>query len=86
MRLDELVASYDAILEFLLQEDLITRQESVAVRSSADIAKVIHTKLIVLSKTNRVQLIEYSWEVLPVERVKLFIVTDRASREFSYNY
>lgn len=85
-RLDELIASYDAILEFLQQEDLLTRQEAIAMRSSSDVAKMINIKLSTLSKTNKIQLLEYAWEVLPVERVKISIVTDRVSKEFSYGY
>ena len=85
-RLDELTASYDAILEFMLSENLITREEGKAIRSSSEIPKVIHTKLSALSKANKLQLLEYEWIVLPMERVKLTIITDRMSKEFSYGY
>ncbi|CAM6003858.1 unnamed protein product [Sphagnum balticum] len=86
MRLDELVASYDAILEFMQSEDLVSREESRAIRSSSEIAKMIFTRLASLRNTGKVQLLEYSWEMLPIERIKLTIVTDRNSKEFSYNH
>ena len=85
-KLDELTASYDGILEFLLSENLMTREEGKAIRSSSEIPKMIHTKLSVLSRTNKLQLLEYEWIVLPIERVKLTIITDRMSKEFSYGY
>jgi len=85
-RLDELTASYDGILEFLHSEDLISREDAKAVRSSSEIPKVIYTMLTSLSKTNKLQLLELEWVVLPVERVKLTIITDRMSKEFSYGY
>jgi len=55
-------------------------------RSSADVAKVLHTKLASLSKSNKLQLLEYEWVVLPVERMKITIITDRMSKEFSHGY
>ena|ERR1035437_2473534 len=86
MKLDELTPSFDGILEFLYSENLLSREESKAIRSASGVAKLIHTKLAVLSKTNKLQLLEYEWVILPVERVKVMIVTDRVSREFSFNY
>ena len=86
MKLDELTPSYDGILEFLHSEDLISREEGKAIRSSSDVAKKLHEKLAVLSKMKKLQLLEYSWEILPVERIKIVVVTDRMSREFSFNY
>ena len=86
MRLDELTPSYDGILEFLQSEDLLSREESKAIRSSSEIAKRLHTLLAVLSKTNKLQLLEYEWIMLPVERIKVMIVTNRASKEFSWDH
>lgn len=85
-RLDTLTPSYDAILDFLLGENLITKDEVKAYRSAADVAKVLHTHLAATSKANKLQLLEYSWEILPVERIKILIVTDRNNKEFSYNF
>ena len=86
IRLDELVASYDSILEFMRAEDLISRDEVRAVLTSSEVPKAIQTRLDALSKTNKIQLLEYTWEVLPVERIKIVIITDRNNKEFSYNY
>jgi len=85
-RLDSLIASYDAVMDFLLEEKLISKDEIKSYRSSADVAKVLHTHLALLSKDSKLQLLEYSWEILPVERIKLLVVTDRAQREFSFGY
>ena len=85
-KLDELTSCYDELLEFLQSEKLLTREESRAIRSSADIAKMIHTKLLVLSKTDKLQLLEFMWEVLPIERIKITIITDRMTKELAYGY
>ena|ERR1035437_5550502 len=83
-RLDELTASYDGVLEFLHSEDLISREDAKAIRSSSEIPKMIHTRLATLSRTNKLQLLEYFWQVLPNELIKVTIVTDRVHKEFSY--
>lgn len=86
MRLDGLTPSYDGILEFLHSEDLISRGEGKAIRSSSEVAKKLHEKLTTLSKTKKLQLLEFEWTMLPIERIKVMIVTDRMSKEFSFNY
>jgi len=85
-RLDELCAIYDEVLDFLIKENLVSREDSKAIKSSSEIPKMIHTTLANLSRTNKLQLLEYEWVVLPVERLKISIVTDRMSKEFSFNY
>jgi hypothetical protein len=85
IRLDELTPSFDGIIEFLHSEDLLSREEGKAIRSSSEVAKKIYEKLAVLSKTKKLQLLEYEWVILPIERIKVMVVTDRASREFSFN-
>jgi hypothetical protein len=84
-RLDELTASYDAMIEFLQSEDLLTREEGKAIRSSSEIPKMLHSKLATLSKTNKLQLLEYEWIMLPAESIRITVVTDRASREFTWS-
>jgi len=86
VRLDELTPTYDGLLEFLQHEDMLTREEAKAIRSSSEMPKLIHTRLTTLSKTNKLQLLEYEWIVLPIERIKIVIITDRVSKEFSWNY
>jgi len=85
-KLDELTPAYDAILDFLQSEDLISREEAKGIRSSSEIPKGIHTKLATLSKTKKLQLLEYEWTMLPIERIKITIITDRNNKEFSYNH
>lgn len=85
-RLQEVNASYEDILVFLLAENMITKEEIKVIRSSSEVPKRLQAHLANLSKANKLQLLEYEWTILPVERIKLVIVTDRDSREFSYNF
>jgi hypothetical protein len=84
-RLDELIATNDSILEFLVQEELVTREQRKGVRQAADVAKALQATLAGM-KGNKIQLISYDWVLLPEERLKVLIVTDRNSREFSFNF
>jgi hypothetical protein len=84
-RLDELLATNDSIMEFLVSEELMTREERKAFMLSADIPKVLQGFMASL-KGNKIQLLAYEWTVLPEERLKVTIITDRNSREFSYNF
>jgi len=85
-RLQVLAGNVDNVLDFLMGESLITRDEVKVLRSSPDAPKDIHKMLCRLGNDNKFQLLEYTWEILPVERIKIYIVTDRASQEFTYNF
>jgi len=85
-RLHELTGCIDDILEFLRQESLICSDEIKFIRSSSNVAKSTQLKLSALSKDNKFQLLTYEWSLLPVERIKVLIVTDRVTKEFAYNY
>jgi hypothetical protein len=85
-RLDSLTAAFDSIVEYLKLEELMSKDDEKSVTNAQDKAKWLWTKLEVLSETNKLQLLEYSWELLPVERLKVVIVTDRNHKEFSYNF
>ena len=85
-RLQSLNTSHDEILEFLFQEGLASREEIKGIRSSPDVGKMLQKHMMHLSNGNKIQLLEYEWSILPVERIKIMVVTDRNSREFSYNF
>jgi len=84
-RLDELMATNLNMLEFLVAEDLMTREERKGILASSDVSKSIHTFLAKM-KGKQLQLLEYEWVLLPDERLKVTIITDRNSKEFSFNY
>jgi|GEM_PF-6924635 len=85
-RLNELTGGIDDILAFLLEERVITVDEVKTVKTSSNIPQEMQHLLKNLSETNRIQLLEYEWTILPVERVKIFMVTNMSSRDFTYNF
>ena len=82
-RLQELSPIYEELLAFLLQENLLSKEEMKAIKSSPEQNKLIHTKLMTLSNEHKLQLLEFEWTILPVERLRINIVTDRGFREFT---
>lgn len=85
-RLQLLGGHLDDILEYLLSEGLIPKSEAQVLRTNPEVAKAMQLMLHRLSTSGKLQLLEYEWTVLPVERIKISVVTDRSSKEFVYNF
>ena len=81
-RLQELSPVYDELIAFFLQEYLLSKEEVKVIKSSPDQGKLLQAKLAALSEERKVQLLEYEWVILPTERIKISIVTDRGFKEF----
>jgi hypothetical protein len=73
------------ILAYLKEENLIDDVQIKATRSGSDLPKEMQKLLFKLKKENKIQLLEYQWDLLPVERISILIVTDRSQREFRYD-
>jgi len=84
-RLNQMAVSIDDILQFLVDEKIFAKDDIKTVKSSSDHAKQVQALLSDLKRNERIQLLEYEWQVLPVERIKLLIVTDRNQKEFTYD-
>ena len=84
-RLQQMTSQLDNILMFLRQEELVDDQQIKTTKQSPDFAKDIQAVLRDLQVRNKLQLLEYTWTILPVENIRLYIVTDRNQQEFVYN-
>jgi hypothetical protein len=84
-RLQELTQQRDSILHFLMSENLIDSAKVAFIRQSPDSNKDLHAALRDLKVQQKLQLLEYEWTILPVEIIRLYIITDRAQMEFPYN-
>lgn len=84
-RLHEMTAQLDDIVMFLKAEGLLLDSEILALKNSADYSKDLQVALRKLQTTNKIQLIQYTWTILPVENIIIHLVTDRNQREFSFN-
>ena len=81
-RFQQLSPIYEELITFLLQEKLLSKEELKVIRESPEQARHLQHKLATLSSEQKIQLLEYEWVVLPVEQIKLNIVTDGGHREF----
>lgn len=82
-RLQQLSPVYDELEAFLVQEFLLTPDELKVIKNSPEQGKLLQAKLASLSDERKIQLMEWEWTLLPVERIKILIVTDRGYKEFS---
>jgi hypothetical protein len=84
-RLFTLSPCVDDMIHFLKDQKLVNDFQVTALTNDSDKAKYIYNLLETLKKEDKLLLLDYEWSVLPVERLKLTIVTERTSREWTYN-
>ena len=84
-RLQDMTGQLEEILQFLKLEGLVDDNQMKSVTLGADHAKEIQGILKDLQVKNKLQLLEYEWNVLPVENILITIITERNQREFGFN-
>lgn len=84
-RLQDTTGQLADIVDFLKLEQLVDDNQIKSLKLSADHAKEIELILRDLQVKNKLQMLEYEWNVLPVENILITIVTERNQREFSFN-
>jgi hypothetical protein len=81
--MQELTPMFDELVAFLTQEYLLDREELKVFKGSPEQAKLLQVKLATLSEERKIQLLEYEWSLLPVERIRINLVTDSGFKEFN---
>ena len=81
-RLQELSPVYEELIQFLTQELLLSKEELQVIKNSPERAKQFQTKLATLASERKLQLLEFEWTLLPVERIRITMVTDHGFKEF----
>lgn len=84
-RLQDTTGQLEDILMFLKLENLIDDNQIKSVKLGADHAKEVQQILRNLQVTNKLQLLMYEWNILPVENILISIITERNSRDFTFN-
>ena len=72
----------DELCAFLQQEFLLSQEEFKTLKDSPDQMRLLQSKLDTLVTTRKLQLLEYEWTLLPIERIRITVVTDTGHREF----
>lgn len=84
-RIQELTGQLEDILQFLKLEGLVDDNQLRSVKQSADHPKEVQQILRGLQSSGKLQLLQYTWSVLPVENISISIITDRNNKEFIFN-
>jgi|ERR1035437_8034063 uncharacterized protein HemY len=84
-RLHDLTSQLDDILSFLKQEGLVDDNQIRSLKQNADHPKELQALLRNLQKSNKIQMLEYVWTILPVENISIDIITDRNRKLFEFN-
>lgn len=85
-RLDELGYGIQQIVDFLLFEKLIKDEDVIAISKTADKHKMIMEYILKLKQEDKIQLLTFDWVIFPIEKIRIYIVTDRNSKEFEYKW
>ena len=83
-RLFKLNPQLDEMLEFMLQEKIIYPSELPYLKREVKKANYLYNALQLAKQRDIVTLLDFEWTILPIERIKITIVTTRSSREFSH--
>ncbi len=85
-RLITITGCLEGILAYLSDEKLISISDVSKVRDSSDRAAELHIVLESLRKSEKLLLLDYEWTILPVERIRVLMVTERSQQAFTHNY
>lgn len=85
-RLFKLADCYDEMVDFLIEEKLINDSDLVNLRLDSNKPQFIYNLLKQAANDDQLLLFAFDWVVLPVERIRLRLVTKRTNKEFAYKY
>lgn len=76
----------DEMIEFLVDNNLATKDEFQSHTRQFEYVNFIHRKLTQLLEEKKLLLYEYEWTILPTHQIKLLLITEHLSKEFLYGY
>ncbi len=85
-RLLALNGSLEDIVDYLIEENIMDASELPFFRREVDKPKQIWKLINDAKQKQKVLLFDFEWQLLPVERIKITVVSDRNSRVFSFNH
>ncbi len=85
-RLFKMADSYGELVEFLVEEKIMTNEVLANLKLELDKPRFLHTFLKQEEKDDKLLLLSFDWVVLPIERIRIRLVTERNSKEFAYRY
>lgn len=49
-------------------------------------AEFIYNTLVMAEKTEKLILLDFTWNILPIEQIKIICITEREKKEFTYGF
>lgn len=83
-RMFKIAYNMGELVNFLYDEKLISVSDLEEVGKSPEKAKLVYLILEKLKSDGKLLLLDYEWTILPVERIKVSIVTEAIAKEFTY--
>jgi hypothetical protein len=85
-RFEALHGSLDEFVDFLIEENLMSQDNIGDFRRASNRPKFLHSLLLKHKQEDKIMLLDFEWVLLPIERIKITIVTERTSKSFTYNH
>ncbi len=80
-----LVGDYGDLVDFMLEEKIM--HDSQIAEFKKETQKALYLwKLLAGERDKKIMLLDFEWSLLPVERLKITIVTERTSKSFGFNH
>lgn len=85
-RMFKLTHCYNDLVDFLLEEKLINDSQLTNLKLELDKAKFLYELIKKAEKDDKILLFSFDWVVLPVERIRIRLITERNTKELTYQY
>jgi hypothetical protein len=82
-RLIEFGAS-EEMISWMSDNKLIDKEKWKTADSSQLRAELVVTSLLKAAELDKLHLVDFEWSVLPIERIKITVVSEREKVEFTY--
>ena len=78
--------AYHEICNWLLERDYVTELEVNSYSRNQERAEFLHGILEKALTDKKFMLLDYEWQVLPIEQIKIYIVTEKEEVSFTYGH
>ena len=85
-RLFKLTNCYADLVDFLVGEKILSEAQVLELKLELNKPKALLALMKKAEKDEKILLLAFDWILLPVERLRLRLVTERNSKEFAYQY
>ena len=85
-RLFDLIDCCDDVVNFLLEEKIIDKEQLKDLKIEYNKAEFLYKIIKKALDDDKLLLADFTWQVLPDERIMITFVTERQRRVFSHNY